>query len=264
MHVGATLRLLRLESGLGLRDLARRLGVSSTYLHRVENGLDPAPTAARLEQMARELGVPAPLLVELAARVSPFLVDYIDAVPDAGALFLEIADRRLDARQLAEVRAFIDQRFATRRAAAPAAARGLGELLAPERVVVGLSGATLADIFELVAGRLGGGAALAAALRAREREASSAIGGGVAVACATADGDERAALVTLAEPLPHPTPDRAPLRVVVVLAGPARLARRTRLAQVARLATRGLADEIGALRTAREVLARLAQLETFR
>jgi transcriptional regulator with XRE-family HTH domain len=43
MDFGATLRLLRLGSGLSLRDLARRLGVSSTYLSRVENGLDPVP-----------------------------------------------------------------------------------------------------------------------------------------------------------------------------------------------------------------------------
>ena len=93
MHLGATLRLLRLESGLGLRDLARRLSVSGAYLSRVERGVDATPTSARLEAMARELGIPAPLLHGLAHRVSPLVGDYVEQVPEAGALFLEIAHR---------------------------------------------------------------------------------------------------------------------------------------------------------------------------
>ena len=60
--LGGTLRRLRLESGISLRDLARRLGVSSAYLSRVEHGLDAVPTPERLEAMAEELGVPAAML----------------------------------------------------------------------------------------------------------------------------------------------------------------------------------------------------------
>lgn len=49
MHLGATLRLLRTDAGLSLRDLARRIGVSSAYLSRVENGVDapPRPSVCR-------------------------------------------------------------------------------------------------------------------------------------------------------------------------------------------------------------------------
>src|SRR5512145_1351730 len=101
MHFGATLRLLRLESGLSLRDLARRLDVSGAYLSRVENGLDAVPTPSRLDAMARELGVPAPVLLSLAHRISPLVVDYVEQVPAAGRVLLEIAHRRLDERQLA-------------------------------------------------------------------------------------------------------------------------------------------------------------------
>jgi len=93
VHFGATLRLLRLESGLGLRDLARRLNVSGAYLSRVENGLDSIPTSARAEAIAGALQIPAPLLLELAHRVSPLVVDYVDAVPEAGSLLLEIEHR---------------------------------------------------------------------------------------------------------------------------------------------------------------------------
>lgn len=272
MHFGATLRLLRLESGLGLRDLARRLGVSSAYLSRVENGLDPAPTAARLTHLARELGVPAPLLVELARRASPFLVDYMDQVPEAGAFFLELAHRRLDAHQLAELRAFVDARFpaatAGRVAAAPS---GLAQLLAPDRVVLGLSCGGMADVLEVLAGRLtaavgGSSDALLAALRAREELGSSAIGGGMAVPCASVtNAPEVAALATLASPLSYATPDHEPLRLVVILLGPPHGSQRMlRLAEVARLATRGLADTLGEVETPAQAITKLARLEALR
>src|SRR3712207_1940181 len=89
MHLGATLRLLRVDAGLSLRDLARRIGVSSAYLSRVENGLDAVPTPERLAAIARELDVPSTLLMDVAHRVSPFVASYLEQVPGAGRLFLE-------------------------------------------------------------------------------------------------------------------------------------------------------------------------------
>jgi PTS system nitrogen regulatory IIA component len=265
MHFGATLRLLRMESGLGLRDLARRLGVSSAYLSRVENGLDPAPTPARLAGLALELDIPAPLLVDLAHRVSPLLHDYVEAVPEAGTLFLEIAQRRLDARQLAEVRRFLDERFPVA-SARRQERRGVAELLEPERVIVRLGCLTLDDALDVVSGRFVSrahdAAAIAEALKRREREVSSAIGGGVAIPCAYLPGPEQAAVVTLAAPLAGSTPDGEPVRVLVVLVGPRQAAaRRLRLASIARLAARGLAGALAPLRSPSEVVARIALLE---
>jgi PTS system nitrogen regulatory IIA component len=268
MHFGAALRLLRLDSGLGLRDLARRVGVSGTYLSRVESGLDPAPTPTRLEHLARELGVPATMLVDLAHRISPFLVDYVDEVPDAGTLFLEIAQRRLGPRQLAEVRAFLDARFPLRSTAEPKAL-ALTEILAAERIVLRLGCASIDDALDVAAGRfssLGDGAepSLAAALKRRERETSSAIGDGVAAPSAYMTGlsSDAAALVTLARPIAHPTPDREPLRVLFVLVGPPQSStRRTRLAHVARLAARNVAEQLANLESPDAVLERLALLQ---
>ncbi len=154
MHFGATLRLMRLESGLSLRDLARRLGVSSAYLSRVENGLDAAPTPARLDVMARELGVPAPVLMDLAHRVSPLVVDYVDQVPEAGTLFLEIAHRRLDARELDVLRAFVNERFPVAGAAPSASAPRFSDLLSKDRVVLRLACLDMDDVFDVAAGRL--------------------------------------------------------------------------------------------------------------
>src|SRR6185436_16712563 len=101
MHLGATLRLLRIESGFGLRHLARRLGVSSAYLSRVENGVDPVPTSGRLEEIAKALRLPPRLLIDAAQRQSPRVQRYLEREPQAADLLLDLAERDLDAAQLA-------------------------------------------------------------------------------------------------------------------------------------------------------------------
>ena len=265
MHFGATLRLLRLESGLGLRDLARRLGVSSAYLSRVEHGLDSAPTPERLRAMAGELGVPAALLIDLARRVSPFVADYIERVPEAGELFLEIAHRRLSARQVGALRALLDAEFPGRGEPRLPALR-LSDWLSVERIVLWLDCPGIQDVLDVGAGRLApqasDPAALALALKTRESELSSAIGGGVAVPCADLPGRPAAALVTLARPIACATPDGQPLRAVILLGGPRGSAERRRmLGQVARLAARGLASELEGAEDPAEALERLAGLE---
>lgn len=267
MHFGATLRLLRLESGLSLRDLARRLSVSGAYLSRVENGLDSVPTPTRLEAIARELAIPPPLLLSLAHRVSPLVVDYVQEVPEAGTLFLEIAYRRLNEEQLSQVRTFLEENFPLP-CGVKAPPRGIFDLLRPELIVVGLTCSTFDDVLDVAVSRLSGLAgksapALSAPLKAREREVSSAIGGGVAVPRIYLEGVEPlAVLVTLREPLPHDTPDGQPLRVVALLAGPRDSAeRRSRLAQLARLTGLGLAHELEQARSPTDILWRLSKME---
>ncbi len=270
MHFGATLRLMRLESGLGLRELAGRLGVSSAYLSRVENGLDAAPTPARLAAMAKELRVPPTLLMGLASRVSPLVMDYVEQRPEAGALFLEIAHRELTAAQLARVHAFIDAEFSAK-PGSHAPQISLGELVTASRCVVGLECSSLTDALDVAASRLGdfmpGGASVVArALRTREEEAPGAIGGGVTVGSAVAPGAKlAAAVVTLARGLRAQTPDGEPVDVVVAFTGPRNSTeRKMTFAQVAQLASRGLARELKRARSSQQLLTRLVQLEALR
>src|SRR6187549_1367350 len=175
MSFGTTLRLLRLQSGLGLRDLARRVGVSSTYLSRVESGIDPAPTPARLVNIARELGVPPQTLLEIAHRVGPLLAEYVERVPEAGSLFADVALRGLNAAQLLEVQTFVRTRFPLRARDLAAPARSLAALLSEDHVVLELRCAAVADALQIAAGRLASeGAdvsAIVAGLLARNAEA---------------------------------------------------------------------------------------------
>ena len=268
MHFGATLRLLRLDAGMGLRDMARRLNVSGAYLSRVENGLDSVPTPLRLEAIARALEIPAPLLLNLAHRISPLVTDYVEEIPEAGSLFLEIAHRRLDAPQISVLRAFLNERFPAHEPTLTLDSPAISDLLTPTRVVVGFSGSSIDDVFDIAVGRLTAtlgqrAYAIAVDLKRREKEVSSAIGGGVAVPCAYAETEApAAALVTLAKPLKHDTPDKQKLRLVIMLAGPRSSGeRRVRMAQLARLVSRGLCEELMDLESPTQVLSRLALLE---
>ena len=262
MHFGATLRLLRIDAGVSLGTLARRIGVSSAYLSRVENGHDQAPTTDRLIEIARVLDLPQTLLIELAQRVTPFVSRYLAEVPAANHLFLEIARRRLGPAQLARLHAVMDAELSG--SPAGGVVPRLAGLLRPERVILRLSCEDLRDAIELAAARIAAAitgcnaADLAREILRREREAPTAIGHGVAIPHARGTASEPlAVLVTLAGPLPVPTPDEIPLQLLFVLVGEAPL---ELLARAARLAT---PDTVAALVQADSPEAALARLVHF-
>ncbi|HEX8537147.1 MAG TPA: helix-turn-helix domain-containing protein [Cystobacter sp.] len=272
MHPGATLRLLRVDAGLSLRDLARRIGVSSAYLSRVENGVDAVPTPERLAAIARELDVPPTLLMDVAHRQSPFVANYLEEVPGASALLVDVARRRLTSEQLLRVRAFLDAEFPAPAPWPHTPAPALGPVLTPGRMVLRLTCSALEDALDVAAGRLAAdlpgvsASHLVAELRRREAESSNAVGNGVAVPHAFVENTPPlAALVTLAQPLPEETPDGVPLRLLVVLVdGEQRTHRLMRLAHVARLASHGLAERLSDAEQPSQVQTRLAELESLR
>ncbi|WP_342377938.1 helix-turn-helix domain-containing protein [Myxococcus stipitatus] len=273
MHLGATLRLLRVDAGLSLRDLARRIGVSSAYLSRVENGVDAPPTVERLTAIARELDVPPALLMDVANRVSPYVAEYLEDVPGSGTLFLELARRRLTGAQLARVRDFLDAEFPVRGGAhGDAPVPALAPLLAPERVMLQVSCGGWEDVVDVVAGRLAAAlpgvdaARLVEGLSQLDGLSSCSVGGGVAVPHVFLPGvPSVVALVTLAKGLRVDTPDGRPLRLVVAAVdGERGRARLIRMAHVARLAARGLAERLDEARQPAQVLAALEELEALR
>lgn len=213
MHTGATLRLLRLHAGVGLRELAQAIGVSPAYVSRVELGRDPTPTPDRLAGIARVLGLPAGALVGVD--------DDARAAPGTQELVTELTRRRLSAAQVARVVDFVRREFPLAEASGPS----LAPLLEVDRVVCGVRVARLQDALDLLASRLAPPAEaawLAERMAAREHVAPTAIGGGVALPMAPGAGAgaaPTAALLTLSPPLSTPTPDGRPLRLLVALRG---------------------------------------------
>lgn len=267
LHFGSTLRILRTEAGLGLRELAQRIGVSGAYLSRVENGRDAAPTPDRLIAIADALGLPRAVLLELARQTGPAVDGYLQRTPEAGALFLEIARRDLGGPQIARIKAFIDGEFPPKQAATRTGT--LADLLPTERIVVGLACSDLEDLVGVAATRLSerlDARDVVDRALAREREQSTVLGGGfVAPHVALDDGaSEEAVLVTLAAPLGMDTPDGRPVRIAVLLvSGSDRTGRLHTLARVARLASYDVADELVAATTPARVRSIVERVESL-
>ncbi len=267
MHFGSTLRLLRIDAGISLRGLATRIGVSSTYLSRVENGLDPVPTPDRLSAIAEALDVSPTVLLDLAHQVGSVVTDYLGRVPTANALFVDIARRNLGPADIARLRAYLDREFPARSpAGAPVSLR---DLLTLERIVLRFTGGDLGDVIDVASSRLADGKGardLAERIRAREDESSTALGEGIAVPHAVVDGaTPRAVLVTLARPLAQQTPDGLPIRLVVVLvSGRGGHDHLERLAHIARIASYGLVEDLADAPTPRDILDTIATVDEAR
>ncbi len=266
MHFGATLRLLRIDAGLGLRELARQIGVSGPYLSRVENGHDAVPTPERLMAIADALGVPRAILLELGRQTGAAMSDYLARVPAASAFMLEVARRGLDAVQLARLMTVMDREFPA--SPQPAAARPLSALLEPARIVLHLSCSDMEDLIAVAAAKMQQGLgqeirSLAAHMSARERESSTAIGAGFVLPHAVVAGVKpAAALMTLARPLHVSAPDSRPACVAIALVCDDPAIHLSLLAGIARLAHHELAAELVAARTPDEALSAIRRVES--
>ena len=259
MHFGATLKLLRVDAGFTLRQLAERIGVSNAYLSRVENGHDAPPTPDRLAALAHALAVPPTMLVGLADRVGPVAEDYFEHVPAARDLMLEVIRRKLGPIDIARIRAFVEKEFPVD---APSRSRAAAEMLDPKRVVLDLACAHIEDAIDVAATRLavrGGASAatIAHAILTREATCSTAVGGGLAIPHANVGEAARAVVITLRRPLSTATPDGKPLTMLVVHVHGGPPMHTVVLAQLARLADPALLAPVIAARGPEPVIAAL-------
>lgn len=108
LEFGEILRKQRIRAGVGLRELARRLGRSPGYLSDVENGHVPPPSEEVIVGMAAALDVDRQILLRAARKMDPDLAAYVARKQEA-ADFLRLArDREFEPedwdriRQLAE------------------------------------------------------------------------------------------------------------------------------------------------------------------
>jgi len=85
---GARVRRLREGRDIGLRPFARMVGISATYLSKVERGELPPPAEDRVKEIARLLDQDPDELLALAGRVASDLGEIIKERPREMASFL--------------------------------------------------------------------------------------------------------------------------------------------------------------------------------
>ena len=88
---GARVRRLREAKEIGLRPFARMIGISATYLSKIERDELPPPAEARVKAIARLLGEDPDELLALAGKVASDVSDIIRKQPREMASFLRTA-----------------------------------------------------------------------------------------------------------------------------------------------------------------------------
>jgi len=78
---GAFIRRKREEKELGLREMAKKIGISPTYLSKCERDEFPPPSEDRVREIAKILGCDVDDLLARAGRVSSDISDIIKRHP---------------------------------------------------------------------------------------------------------------------------------------------------------------------------------------
>jgi transcriptional regulator with XRE-family HTH domain len=91
---GEKLKSLRLDSRVGLRELARVVDKSPGYLSDVKNGKVPPPSDGVILDLAKPLHVDKRDLLSAARKIDPEISDYVSRQPKA-ADFLRLARERI-------------------------------------------------------------------------------------------------------------------------------------------------------------------------
>lgn len=268
-HIGTALRRLRLESGISLRDLAQRVGVSSAYISRIEHGMDASPTAERLEAFAEALAVPPEALLEAGQRIGTLMDRQVAQQPMLGPLLLQLAQLDLSDQQIADVGAYLQRHYGRPDLDTPLVdAPRLSPLLRDASMILALSTNDLEDAFDLGWMRL-----LDAfddqhvdALEAQRPQQFDAdaltLGGGLAVWIGTSPTRQDAlSFVRLSQPIATST-DGIEILMLVALAEPA-VRRNQMLAHLARLQLRGLCRQTDGISDPQKLRIQIQQLERF-
>lgn len=90
---GSTVRALRNDRGIGLRRFAKQVGISPTYLSKIERGEFPPPAEDKIVAIANALDQDRDMLLALAGRVSSDLEGVILRFPqEIGTLLRHVQE----------------------------------------------------------------------------------------------------------------------------------------------------------------------------
>lgn len=101
---GEHVRRRRQECGLGLRETARRAGISATFLSRVETNAEKAlPSEEVIRKLAGILNDDFDELMVLAGRISSEVKDYVKADPRMPEFLRRAKAQNIRAEKLMEL-----------------------------------------------------------------------------------------------------------------------------------------------------------------
>ncbi len=100
---GHTLRMLRTTAGISLRTLAKKIDVSPAYISQVELGKLNPPTHDRIRKIAKTIGIPGSLLIEMSHRPNPDTILLLKRHQELNELIKLTFDIGLEDRDIFEI-----------------------------------------------------------------------------------------------------------------------------------------------------------------
>ena len=99
---GDYIRNTRLALKIGLREFALLIGISATYISKMENGDYAPPSEERIVKMAEILKLNKDSLLAMAGKISSDLQEMITSEPELYVAFLRKAKKK-------EIKQFLDK-----------------------------------------------------------------------------------------------------------------------------------------------------------
>ena len=101
---GERIRRMRKEQNLGLRKTASKVGISATFLSRVETGKEQVtPGEETIRKLAEVLGDDFDELMQLAGRISSQVKDYMRADPGMPEFLRRAQESNISSEKLMEL-----------------------------------------------------------------------------------------------------------------------------------------------------------------
>ena len=114
---GEIIRQRRLTLEIGLRKLAENIGISATYLSKIERNELAPPAEERIIDLARALDLEADNLLTLARRLPPDVRTYIEDHPDEVTALIRLLRDRGEERVREQLRDMTERVPPTKRRA---------------------------------------------------------------------------------------------------------------------------------------------------
>jgi len=106
-NFGVLIRELRIKSGFGQRELARKIGIAASYLNDIEKEKRTAPKQAVIKKLSKLLKVNINDLNDLAGiskgNIAPDISEYIENNPRIVSLIRSIKENNLNENQIEEI-----------------------------------------------------------------------------------------------------------------------------------------------------------------